>query len=74
MADRDKVSFKFVSKCPDLDEETFSVVKFKGASGISELYEYNITLVSEDPDIDPLQRRRLLDPQRQPRRRLCLAR
>ena len=42
--------FTFVSK--GLPEDTFSVVEFKGTEGISALYEFDITLASDDPEID----------------------
>ncbi len=42
--------FSFTSSA--LPEDTFSVVNFKGIEGISRLYEFEITLVSSDPDID----------------------
>ena len=42
--------FTFVSK--EMPEDSFSVVKFKGVEGISRLYQYDILLASEDPDID----------------------
>jgi type VI secretion system VgrG family protein len=42
--------FTFVSQ--GLPEDTFSVVEFKGTEGISRLYEFDITLASDDPDID----------------------
>jgi type VI secretion system secreted protein VgrG len=44
--------FEFVSQAPGLSEETFDVVRFRGVEGISRLYEFDITLVSGDPDID----------------------
>ena len=42
--------FTFVSQ--GLPEDTFSVVEFKGTEGISALYEFDITLASDDPEID----------------------
>ncbi len=42
--------FTFVSQ--GLPEDTFSVVKFKGTEGISRLYEFDITLASDDGEID----------------------
>ena len=42
--------FTFVSQ--GLPEDTFSVVEFKGTEGISRLYEFDITLASDDPEID----------------------
>jgi type VI secretion system VgrG family protein len=42
--------FIFVSQ--GLPEDTFSVVEFKGTEGISRLYEFDITLASDDPEID----------------------
>ncbi len=34
------------------EEDTFHVVQFKGVESISKLYEFDITLVAEDPEID----------------------
>jgi type VI secretion system secreted protein VgrG len=42
--------FLFTSQA--LDEETFEVVRFRGSEGVSRLYEFDITLVSEDPEVD----------------------
>lgn len=42
--------FKFVSQA--MSKDTFGVVSFKGSEGISKLYEFDITLASDDPDID----------------------
>jgi len=42
--------FTFVSQ--GLPEDTFAVVEFKGTEGISRLYEFDITLASDDPEID----------------------
>ena len=42
--------FTFVSK--GLPEDTFSVVEFKGTEGISKLNIFDITLASDDPEID----------------------
>jgi len=50
MAIDDTKRFTFVSK--GLPEDTFSVVEFKGTEGISRLYEFDITLASDDPEID----------------------
>jgi type VI secretion system secreted protein VgrG len=50
MAIADTKRFSFFSG--GLPEGTFSVVKFKGTEGISRLYEFEITLASDDPDID----------------------
>jgi type VI secretion system secreted protein VgrG len=50
MAIADTKRFSFVSG--GLPEDTFSVVTFKGTEGISRLYEFDITLASDDPDID----------------------
>jgi len=41
--------FTFASQ--GLAENTFSVVKFKGVEGISKLYEFDITLASDDAEI-----------------------
>ncbi len=50
MAIDDTKSFTFVSQ--GLGEDTFSVVKFKGTEGISKLYEFDITLASDDAEIN----------------------
>ncbi|NIO09321.1 MAG: type VI secretion system tip protein VgrG [Deltaproteobacteria bacterium] len=50
MAIDEKKRFTFVSQ--GLPEDTFAVAQFKGAEGISRLYEYDITLASDDPEID----------------------
>jgi type VI secretion system VgrG family protein len=42
--------FTFVSQ--GMPDDTFSVVTFKGAEGISRLYEFDITLASDDGEID----------------------
>jgi type VI secretion system VgrG family protein len=42
--------FTFVSQ--GLPEDTFAVVEFKGTEEISRLYEFDITLASDDPEID----------------------
>ena len=42
--------YTFVSKA--VPEDTFSVVSFEGVEGISQLYQFEITLFSHDPDID----------------------
>jgi type VI secretion system VgrG family protein len=50
MAFQERKRFTFV--CQGLPEDTFSVVRFKGVEGISRLYEFDITLVSDDPEIN----------------------
>jgi type VI secretion system secreted protein VgrG len=50
MAIDDTKRFNFVSG--GLPEDTFSMVKFKGTQGISRLYEFDVTLASDDSDID----------------------
>jgi type VI secretion system VgrG family protein len=42
--------FTFISQ--GMPDDTFSVVEFKGTEGISRLYEFDITLASDDPEID----------------------
>jgi len=37
-----------------MDKETFTVISFKGVEAISRPYEFEITLVSDHMDIDPL--------------------
>jgi type VI secretion system secreted protein VgrG len=43
---------KFFFRSQALPEDTFDVVSFEGFEGISKLYEFRITLVSEIADID----------------------
>ena len=43
---------KFIFKSKGLSDDTFGVSSFKGVEGISRLYEFEITLVSEDPEVD----------------------
>ena len=43
-------SFSFVSQA--LAEDTFTVAELKGMEGISSLYEFDILLYAEDPEID----------------------
>ncbi len=50
MAFLEERKFFFVSQA--YPEDTFAVVRFKGTEGISKLYEFEILLVAEDPDID----------------------
>jgi type VI secretion system secreted protein VgrG len=50
MAILETKQFTFASK--GLAEDTFSVVKFKGIEGISKLYEFDITLASDDAEIN----------------------
>ncbi len=47
---KERKEFTFISKA--LSEDTFSVVKFKGVEAISRPYEFDITLASEDSEID----------------------
>ncbi|MDY6950442.1 MAG: type VI secretion system tip protein TssI/VgrG [Thermodesulfobacteriota bacterium] len=46
----ERKEFRFVSAAEA--DDTFEVVSFRGAEGISRLYEFDITLSSEDPEID----------------------
>jgi len=50
MTYQDQKNFTFVSEA--FPEDTFSVVRFKGTESISKLYEFDITLTANDPDID----------------------
>jgi len=50
MTYQDQKNFNFVSEA--YDEDTFSVVRFKGTESISRLYEFDITLTANVPDID----------------------
>jgi len=47
-----KMKYSFISKA--MDKETFTVVSFKGSEAVSKPYEFEILLVSEKRDIDPL--------------------
>ncbi|HUU30243.1 MAG TPA: type VI secretion system tip protein TssI/VgrG [archaeon] len=44
--------FSFISKAPGLDDETFAVVSFKGSVALSQPYEFDIMLVSENREIE----------------------
>lgn len=50
MACLNQKKFSFISD--SLDEKTFGLVRFKGFEAISRLYEFDIMLVSDEPDID----------------------
>lgn len=47
---KERKEFTFVSKA--LPEDAFSVVSFRGTEAISRLFEFDITLASQDPEID----------------------
>ena len=44
--------FDFVSQSPDLAPDAFTVVEFSGFEGFSTCYQFEITLVGTDPEID----------------------
>ncbi len=44
--------FSFVSLAPSLTADTFDVVSFSGTEGLSKLYQFEVTLVSENDEID----------------------
>lgn len=50
MSREESFRFTFVSKA--LSEDTFTVAEFKGSEGVSMLYEFEILLYSDDPEID----------------------
>jgi len=50
MAFKERKRFSFVSK--GLSEDTFEVVRFRGEEGISRLFQFDIVLISEDPEVD----------------------
>ncbi|NDV23346.1 type VI secretion system Vgr family protein [Desulfovibrio sp. JC022] len=50
MADNSKPKFVFESK--GADKNTFSVVRFKGAEGLSSIYRFSIMLISDKNDLD----------------------
>jgi len=43
---------RYTFKPAQVSADTFRVVRFTGTEGISELFEFNLQLVSTDPDID----------------------
>ncbi len=47
---KERKRFSFVSK--GLPEDTFEVVRFRGEEGISRLFQFDIVLISEDPEVD----------------------
>lgn len=47
---KERKEFTFTSKA--LPEDTFSVVRFSGIESLSRPYEFDITLASQDPEID----------------------
>ena len=50
MPERDQIAFTFTSKA--LEGDTFTVAGFQGREGLSQLYRYDITLVSREEDLD----------------------
>ncbi len=46
----ESIEFSFV--CGEFPEDTFSVLGFSGTEAISQLYRFDIDLVSDDPDVD----------------------
>ncbi|MBN2254120.1 MAG: type VI secretion system tip protein VgrG [Deltaproteobacteria bacterium] len=50
MALLQEIKFEFRSQV--LEEDTFAVVRFKGTEGLSRYYEFEIDLVSQEPEID----------------------
>ncbi len=50
MAENSKPKFLFESKA--VDKNTFTVVKFKGTEGLSTIYRFSITLISEKANLD----------------------
>ncbi len=47
---KERKRFSFVSK--GMAEDTFEVVRFRGEEGISRLFQFDIVLISEDPEVD----------------------
>ncbi len=47
-----KPKFTFESKSDKTKEDTFAVVAFKGREGLSQCYEFDIDLVSEEKELD----------------------
>jgi type VI secretion system secreted protein VgrG len=43
---------KFEFRSQALPEDTFGVVRFRGTEGLSRCYEFEIDLVSDNPEID----------------------
>jgi len=50
MATKENIKFSFTSTSQP--EDTFTVAEFEGSEAISRLYEFDITLYADDPDID----------------------
>ena len=50
MPSEERIKFTFTSSV--MAEDTFTVADFSGTEGISRLYEFDITLYGDDPDID----------------------
>ncbi len=50
MPSEERITFSFTSTAQPQD--TFTVVEFNGTEAISKLYEFDITLYADDPDID----------------------
>ena len=46
----DRIRFRFISAA--LAEDAFTLVRFSGREGLSQLYEFDIILDAEDPEID----------------------
>ena len=49
-----KKKFSFISLSGQIPDNTFAVVSFTGYEAISKPYEFELTLVSENLEIDPL--------------------
>jgi type VI secretion system secreted protein VgrG len=50
MSVEENIHYTFISQAQP--EDTFTVVEFKGTEGISKLYQFEIIIYADDPDID----------------------
>ncbi len=50
MPNEEKIRYTFISQAEP--EDTFTVAEFKGTEGISKLYQFEIIIYADDPDID----------------------
>lgn len=53
MASRKANEAHFYFICADLKEKTFEVADFTGMENLSTPYEFTITLISHESDVDP---------------------
>ena len=49
-----KQKYSFVSRAPEVSKETFGVIRFSGFEAVSKPYVFEIAVVSDNPNTDPL--------------------